>query len=68
MESVFLQVQPHMVQLQVNFINLLLLFLLYLLFIIKMNTDDLFTSVERYYIFIMYYVDKTELIPEIAVD
>jgi hypothetical protein len=33
-----------------------------------MNTDDLFISVERYYIFIMYHVDKTELIPGTAVD
>jgi hypothetical protein len=33
-----------------------------------MNTDDLFMSVERYYIFMMYYMDKTELIPGTAVE
>jgi len=33
-----------------------------------MNTDNLFISVERYYVFIMYYVDKTELIPGTAMD
>jgi len=33
-----------------------------------MNTDDLFISVERYYIFMMYYMYKTELIPGTAVE
>ena len=31
MDSVFLQVQPHMAQLQVNFINVLLFFCIYYL-------------------------------------
>jgi hypothetical protein len=65
MESVFLQVQSHMVQLQVNFIYLLLL----CSFVpINLKLRWMLISLFQLKAIIRYYMDKTELIPGTAVE